>query len=41
MSNIKSEALAQEKGIYKNYAELTEKKLCAGVSFFFFLFSII
>ena len=36
MSNIKSEALAQEcskKGILKNSVELTEKQLCAGVSF--------
>ena len=36
MWNIKSEALAQEcskKGILKNSAELTEKQLCAGVSF--------
>ena len=36
MLNIKSEALAQEfsqNGILKNYAELTEKQLCAGTSF--------
>ena len=36
MSNIKSEALARsalKKGILKNSAELTEKQLCAGVSF--------
>ena len=36
MLKIKSEALAQEcskKGILKNSVELTEKQLCAGVSF--------
>ena len=36
MWNIKSEVLAQEcskKGILKNSAELTEKQMCAGVSF--------